>query len=115
MTRKEEKVEEKTVKTLKKENSDLRALAYKILVDKFNNKYKALLPEQKTVLKEYVNNISNTNALNEFLESKFTEISYNLKKMLPKIVIFGRPRRGPRPLFPRPPPPRRPLFGLRLF
>ena len=85
MTRKEEKVEEKTVKTLKKENSDLRALAYKILVDKFNNKYKALLPEQKTVLKEYVNNISNTNTLNEFLESKFTEISYNLKKMLPKI------------------------------
>ena len=29
------------------------------------------------------------------------------------LVIFGRPRgRGPRPLFPRPPPPGRPLFRL---
>ena len=51
---------------LRNENKDLRSLAYKILVEKFNNKYKSLLPEQKNVLKEYINNISNTNGLNEF-------------------------------------------------
>ena len=28
------------------------------------------------------------------------------------LIIFGRPRRGPRPIFPRPPPPPRPLFRL---
>ena len=29
------------------------------------------------------------------------------------LIIFGRPRvRGPRQLFPRPPPPRRPLFRI---
>ena len=70
---------------LRNENKDLRSLAYKILVEKFNNKYKSLLPEQKNVLKEYINNISNTNGLNEFMESKFKSISYNLKKVFPKI------------------------------
>mgnify|MGYP001456572701 CR=1 FL=1 len=32
------------------------------------------------------------------------------------LVIFGKPRVGaPRSLLPVPPPPRRPLFGIRLF
>ncbi len=85
ITRKVEKPEEQLMDKLRSENKDLRSLAYKILVEKFNNKYKSLLPEQKNVLKEYINNISNTNGLNEFMESKFKSISYNLKKVFPKI------------------------------
>lgn len=85
ITRKVEKKEAQLLDKMRKENKDLRSLAYKILVEKFNNKYKSLLPEQKNVLKEFINNISNTNGLNEFMESKFKLISHSLKKVFPKI------------------------------
>ena len=74
-----------SVSMLRKENKDLRALTYKILVERFNTKYDSLTTDQKEVLREYINNISNTNGLTEFIESKFKGIVYELKKMFPKI------------------------------
>tara|TARA_B100000287_G_C20607780_1_gene770784 strand:+ start:237 stop:1082 length:846 start_codon:yes stop_codon:yes gene_type:complete len=85
MTRKVESKNSEKVSVLRKENKDLRALTYKILVERFNTKYNSLSKEQKEVLREYINNISNTNGLNEFIESKFKGIVYELKKMFPKI------------------------------
>ena len=73
------------MKTLRRENKDLRSITYKILIEKFNKKYKSLSRNQKDVLREYINNLSNTNVLNDFLESKFKGISFDLKKSLPKI------------------------------
>jgi len=73
------------VEELKKENKDLRGLAYRILVERFNKKYKVLTTDQKEVLREYINNISNTNGLKEFIESKYKIILHDLKKMLPGI------------------------------
>jgi hypothetical protein len=70
---------------LREENKDLRALAYKILIERFNKKYNALSSNQKEVLREYINNISNTNGLNEFMESKFKSIVHELKKTFTKI------------------------------
>ena len=70
---------------LREENKDLRALAYKILIERFNKKYNTLSPNQKDVLREYINNISNTNGLNEFMESKFKSIVHELKKTFLKI------------------------------
>lgn len=85
MTRKTETKESAILRSLRKENKDLRHIAYKILVEKFNNKYKSLTKEQKDVLREYINNISNSSGLSDFLESRFKDISFNLKKHLPKI------------------------------
>lgn len=62
-----------------------KILAYKILVEKFNKKYSNLTPEQKNVLKEYINNISSTENLKEFLNKemkKAIEIIAELKKGL---------------------------------
>ena len=72
--------ESTTMSRLREENKDLRALAYKILIERFNKKYNTLSPNQKDVLREYINNISNTNGLNEFMESKFKSIVHELKK-----------------------------------
>ena len=85
MTSKTETKESAILTSLRKENKDLRHIAYKILVEKFNNKYKSLTKEQKDVLREYINNISNSSGLSDFLESRFKDISFNLKKQLPKI------------------------------
>ena len=54
---------DKVVEAFRKEDKDLRLLAYKVLVDKFNDKYNKLSEEQASILREYINNISNTEQL----------------------------------------------------
>lgn len=62
-----------------------RALVYKIMLEKFNTKFGNLSHDQKEVLKEYINNISNTTRLKTFIDSKFTSLKESLSKALPKI------------------------------
>tara|TARA_B100001769_G_scaffold273085_1_gene268614 strand:+ start:729 stop:1592 length:864 start_codon:yes stop_codon:yes gene_type:complete len=69
----------------KKQEKDLRLLAYTILVEKFNKKYRSLGPSQKKLLKEYINNISNTNSLKEFIESETIKVKSKLQSFLPKV------------------------------
>jgi hypothetical protein len=60
------------------DDEDLRLLTYKTLLEKFNHKYTKLSGAQKNLLREYINNVSNTNSLKDTLE----EIVSNLKKDL---------------------------------
>ena len=60
-------------------------LTYQLLVDKFNSKYKSLNESQKDLLKEYINNLSNTNSLNEFVNSEIVKIKSTLKKYVVKV------------------------------
>lgn len=62
-----------------------RLLTYKILVDKFNKKYSTLIPEQKNILKEYINSISNSPRLKEFINEQFGIIKRKLQIFYPKI------------------------------
>ena len=66
-----------TVKTLP-DDEDLRILTYKTLLEKFNQKYTKLSGAQKNLLREYINNISNTNSLKDTLK----EIVKGLKQDL---------------------------------
>ena len=77
--------ESKIIEGYKKQDKDLRLLSYQILVDNFNKKYKSLNSMQRNLLKEYINNISNTNSLREFVNSEITKIKEILSKFLPKI------------------------------
>ena len=58
-----------------------RILVYKILLEKFNSKYNNMSDAQKTVLKEYINNISNTVKLREFVNDSFAAIKLDLTKL----------------------------------
>jgi len=62
-----------------------RALAYRIMLEKYNTKFDGLNPEQKEILKEYINSASDAPKLKEFLNFKFTKISESLKKSYKKI------------------------------
>ena len=73
------------LKEYKEKDKDLRLLAYQILVDKFNTKYKTLNESQKDLLKNYINNISNTNSLREFVDVEVNKTKKQLQKHLPLV------------------------------
>lgn len=62
------------IKAYLKESKDIRILTYKILVEKFNEKYSELNEEQKTVLRTYINNINNQHLLKEFVNKQIKEL-----------------------------------------
>jgi len=70
----------------KNEDKDLRLLSYQLMVDNFNGKYKSLNSMQRNLLKEYVNNISNTNSLREFINNEVVKIKQILNKILPRVT-----------------------------
>jgi hypothetical protein len=74
----------------KQQNEDVRLLAYKLLVDSFNEKYAGLDDKQKILIREYINNISNTNSLRQYINQEIplvrTEI-LELKKSVTNDVI----------------------------
>jgi hypothetical protein len=70
----ERKVASKVVEEFMKEDKEIRVLAYKILVEKFNDKYSGLSNEQRDLLKEYINNISDTTKLRAYLNTKLLEV-----------------------------------------
>jgi hypothetical protein len=76
----------KVISEFKKEDKDLRLLSYQLMVDNFNGKYKNLNSMQRNLLKEYVNNISNTNSLREFINTEVEKIKQILNKILPRVT-----------------------------
>ena len=75
----------KLVEDYAQQDKDLRLLSYQLLVDKFNTKYKSLNESQRNLLKEYINNVSNTNSLKEFIDNEVIKIKRALKKLLPNV------------------------------
>lgn len=69
-----------------KQDEEIRLLAYKLMIDKFNEKYANLSAKQRSILKEYINNISNTVSLKEFATNEAKILQAQLKKQLPKVV-----------------------------
>ena len=80
--------------TILPDDEDLRILTYRTLLEKFNQKYTKLSKNQKVLLREYINNISNTNSLKDTLKSIVNELkkdltthSKNLKDKVVKIKM----------------------------
>ena len=57
-----------------KEDKDTRLLTYKVLLEKFNEKYKGLEENQQTLLKEYVNSVTNSPALKSYINQEIKEV-----------------------------------------
>jgi hypothetical protein len=62
-------------------NEDLRLISYKLLVDRFNEKYSELNEDQRMLLKNYINNISNTNSLREYINEQLPVIRGKIAKL----------------------------------
>lgn len=72
------KASKSLVEEFMKEDKEIRLLAYKILVEKFNNKYKDMSNRQKDILKEYINNVSDTKNLKDYLNTQLDTIKNEL-------------------------------------
>jgi hypothetical protein len=58
-----------------------RLIAYRVLLERFNKKYSTLDARQKDVLKEYINNISNTTILKEFVNNQYSLLRNELTEL----------------------------------
>ena len=83
---KDVKMKDLVMEEYKKQDEDLRAVSYKLLVESFNNKYKNLTNDQKGLLREYINNINNTGKLNEYVSNEITKLTNGLKEVGSKIT-----------------------------
>jgi hypothetical protein len=68
-----------------KYDKDTRLLTYKVLLEKFNDKYSGLQDNQKTLLKEYVNSVTNSPALKSYLNQEIKEVKKTLTKYSKKV------------------------------
>jgi hypothetical protein len=62
-------------------DKETRALTYKMLMEKFNEKYSGLGDNQKRLLKEYVYNVSNSPKLKAFLNKEIKTIKEELETL----------------------------------
>jgi hypothetical protein len=59
---------------------DIRLLTYKLLVDKFNDKYAGLDNSQKQLLNKYIVNVNDTEALKEYIQTVIPTIKKQLSE-----------------------------------
>jgi len=78
---KDQKIKDAVIEEYKKQDENLRTLSYKFLVESFNKKYKNLSEEQKSLLRQYINNINNTGKLSEYLSNEVSNIIISLKEI----------------------------------
>ena len=81
----EQKSKPKKKSIVESQEKDLRLLTYQLLVDKFNKKYSSLNENQRNLLREYINNLSNTNSLREFIDTEVIKVKKILKAHLNKV------------------------------
>lgn len=67
-------------------DKDLRILTYKLILNKFNDKYADLNADQKVVLKEFISAVDSAPKLKEFYNTKVGEIKSQLLKLNKKIT-----------------------------
>lgn len=91
----QEKVVEDSLDTYKKQDEATRLLAYKFLIENLNKKYDSFSKEQKRILREYINNISNTCSLPKVILEEIqticgqlTEISDKIDSKVTKIKVL---------------------------
>ena len=72
------KPQDKLYESFKQQSEDLRLLTYKLLIENFNKKYSTLNESQKNLLREFINNVSNTSTFPKFIEEETKKVLTSL-------------------------------------
>lgn len=67
----------------KTQSEEVRMITYKLLIEKFNDKYANLGDNQKALLREYINNVASTNTLYQY-------VSAEVPKLKARILELGK-------------------------
>jgi hypothetical protein len=81
----EEDVKDTLIEEYSKYDKDLRLLTFKILLEKFNDNYKDLLPEQKNILKEFITSVNSTTRLRTIVNEELEKIATKVEEMSQKV------------------------------
>lgn len=82
LTSKPGKVEDDSlIKEYSDLDKDLRMLSYKIISEKFNEKYSDFNDNQKTILREYINSVDSSPKLRDFYNKKLNEIKIEIDEL----------------------------------
>lgn len=68
-----------------KQDKEVRLLSYKILVDKFNEKYSNLNEGQKNLLRQYINSVSEGTELKSFIAEEVSKLKKQLSPFVKNI------------------------------
>ena len=68
-----------------KYDKDLRLLTYKILLEKFNDQYKDLLPEQKNILKEFIVSANSSTRLRNIVNEEVTALKKTVSQLKERV------------------------------
>jgi hypothetical protein len=79
-------VKDQVMEEYAKQDKSTRMMIYKMVVENFNSKYTDLLPEQKTLLSEFIKNISNTVSLKEYVNNQIQNVKLELEVLTSKIT-----------------------------
>ena len=74
------------IESFEAQSSDMRLLTYKLIVDKFNEKYSGLDESQKQLLNKYIVNVNDTDALKEYIQTIIPEIKSKLLEQSKQIT-----------------------------
>lgn len=85
ISNKSDKINDKVLEHFSKQDETVRSLTYKLLIESFNKKYKDLSVEQKTLLREYINGMTNVSTFNNYVSDEVNSLSKNLKSISDKI------------------------------
>ena len=66
------------IESFESQPKDMRLLTYKLLIDKFNEKYSGLDESQKQLLNRYITNVNDTEALKEYVQTVIPKIKTQL-------------------------------------
>lgn len=82
----EGEVKDALIEEYSKFDKDLRLLTYKILLEKFNDQYKDLLPEQKNILKEFIVSANSSIRLRNIVNEEMTKLGKDISTLKEKIT-----------------------------
>jgi len=75
-----QEVKDTLIEEYSKYDKDLKLLTFKILLEKFNDKYKNLLPQQKNILKEFITSVNSQTRLRTLVNEELTKIKNEVSK-----------------------------------
>lgn len=66
-------------------DKDIKILAFKILVEKYNKKYENLTEDQKNLLREYINSGNSLNGIRKVINTEILKLKESVKKYKEKV------------------------------
>lgn len=82
LTEKKTQDKDPVLETFTSQPKDLRLLTYKLLVDKFNQKYSGLSESQKRLLNKYITHVNDTTMLREYIQKIIPVIKKQLSEQV---------------------------------